>query len=104
MTKEEVRKRKRRGFEVDAWVYQGQRFTFGVVSTLDGEIEQVINYKRAEQCGFHHQIFVRPGLREDTDNNLALVFWFENGQIQTWNGELIGITALRILQQVEIFK
>jgi len=104
MTKEEVAKRKRRGFEVDAWVYQGQRFTFGVVSTLDGVIEQVINYKRAEQCGFHHQIFVRPGLREDVDNNKALVFWFENSQLKTWAGDLIGIPALRIMQQIEVFK
>lgn len=101
MIKEEVRKRRRRGFEVDKWLFQEQPFTFGIVSKLDGVIEQVVDYRRAEQCGFHHQIFVRPGLRENIDNNLALVFWFENHQLKTWDGDLVGYLADQILNQVQ---
>ena len=87
--------------------YRGKPFWAGVVSTLDGTIEQVYSYERCERCDFHHS-HIAGDYSDVLHSGEAGYFWLEPdhsigsavgfGSAQT---ELSDAIVGRILDQIK---
>ena len=78
--------KKKSNVDRDLWTHKGKPFSFGVVSLLDGEIEETHSYKKAEDHDFHHSFYIGEEHLEPIENNEKDVFWLEDGEPRAMKG------------------
>lgn len=71
-------------------IWRGKRFWIGLVSLLDGRIEEVHTYEEAEAWDFHHSMYFSQQSKDKLDNYEADLFFIDyDGEINLlWHNEI----------------
>jgi len=63
----------------------GKEFWAGLANIIDGYIEEVHTYEKAERAGFHHSLYFSPrALNLIKEQEAILFFAFNDGDIDLW--------------------
>lgn len=93
----------RRVHPKDRGVLNGKRFWSGVVSLLDGWIEEVRSYEEAERAGFMHPLYFSKASNERMDRGESAFFWIEDGEVKGfWRQRIPKDIMYNIEKQIEI--